>query len=314
LSTGNLTLSNPSLGISSTQKIQLTDENVYLSEPLVLTQDFGYYTLNGSKSLEVGKANETTLHAFLQGALCEEDTTVFETTPSINIVISAPATSGEIGSSVTATATWSINPGEYKWGHIVPEGVTLPEGTSEKYTGITYETSEISPKTETIVFTQGSKTWTVEGTYVRKATNIHPASNLNNDIWGDTPNEYTQDTPEQTITVDQGFRGYRKIFIGALNHNNEINSDLIRSLQHKQSESSNNLINGAEAKKDNSYYVNAVVEDKRIVWAIPSSLYSNGATPNPQFKYWFNNNWEPLSNVQQAKTVLVKGAGADAGE
>lgn len=273
-------------------------KDITLGAPFVLTQDFGYYKLNGATSEKFGNATDS-LHKFLQGAFAQDDRTIFSSLPNCSISISGDS-EGEIGTTTYISAKWSEIYGAYKWGTM--DGDT-PNFTN-KETGITYDTGAISATSGTLnanhTFT--SEVYTVEasGTFTRSAVKNRPISMLGEDIYNDLVNNYPYYTSGKTddATASKTFTGYRKMFYGATNSGDTIDGAFIRNLSGEKA-----------AKKTIEVKALASSGHKKIIWAIPKSL----TTITPTFNYWFNNEWHTLSNVSET-VVNVRGAGTDTGE
>jgi hypothetical protein len=276
---------------------EVADDKITLSEQFTITKDFGYYTLNGATSRKIGTIGQS-LHSFLQGAFANEDKTIFSIVPSFGITISG-STEGEIGSTVTPTASWNNKAGTYKWGTM--KGDT--PNYSDKTTGISYTTGTISATKGTlnspITFTATGQTVSVKGSSTRSAVTKHPISNIGSDIYADLASEYKSSTTNNNVTQSKTFTGYRKMFMGATASTATLSSSLIRSLSGEKA-----------AKTSKVVTASADAKHTKIIWAIPTSLTTN----TPTFKYWFNNEWHTLSGVSSATTVKVQGANGEAGE
>jgi hypothetical protein len=90
--------------------VAVTDADLTLSSKFIITKDFGYYTLDGAASKEIGTIGQS-LHEFLQEAFAQEDKTIFSSTPSCSISMSGGTY--EIGSTVNPSASWSTDAGTY---------------------------------------------------------------------------------------------------------------------------------------------------------------------------------------------------------
>jgi hypothetical protein len=280
-----------------------TDLDVTLSAPFTITKDFGYYTLNGAVSKQIGTVGQS-LHSFLQGAFSVEDKTVFATSPSFGISISG-SREAEIGSKVTPVASWNNNAGTYKWG-IIENGSA---NYSKKSTGITYTNGNIAATAGTlgaeITYTANGQTLSVIGSSTRSAVTNHPVSNIGSDIYTELASEYKESKTNSAVTSSATFTGYRKMFMGATSSTAAIDSTLIRGLK----DDSNN--NGKKAATGDVQVTAKVASShKKIIWALPPSLANKKIT----FKYWFNNEWHTLSGVSAATSIRVQGANSETGE
>jgi hypothetical protein len=283
-----------------------TDADVKLSGPFTLTQDFGYYTLDGAASKSFGTAGQS-LHAFLQGAFASEDSTIFENEPSFGISISG-SRSGEIGSTVKPTASWNNQAGSYKWGTM---NGTTPD-YDDKSTGITYtQTAAISATAGTLntdhTFTKDTYTVSVKGGSKRSAVTKHPISNIGTDLYSELDDEYKSETTDNNITATAYFTGYRKMFMGATSSADDITGTLIRSWFNSSSSTS------FKAQALTNKQVTAAATDRKIIWAIPSSF----KVKSIKFEYeYVANDWRTLSTdgIATPLTVKVPGAGTDEGE
>lgn len=214
-----------------------TDADIKLSAPFTITQDFGYYKLpSGKNSTTVGEAGQS-LHDFLQGALANEDKTIFSTAPSCGI--SMLGGSYEIGSTVTPSASWSTGAGTYKWG-------TYTNGAAnynDKTTGITYTTEKITIDKTSFVLTEDT-TVNASGTATRSAVTKYPCSNLGSDLTSLLLTEY-KTSKEISATKSAIFTGYRYAFAGGT-ESATIDSVVVRSKTAKKS-SKNSMDSQSEA-------------------------------------------------------------------
>lgn len=208
-----------------------SDADLKLSEQFTITKDFGYYKLDGAASKKVGTVGQS-LHSFLQGAFASEDTTVFSTSPSCSISMSGA--SGEVGDTVIPSASWSTNSGTYKWGTYANNTANY----STKTTGIVYKdingnslgSEDISLSSTSVILGDESVTVTASGTVKRSAVTNHPCSNLGNDIYDDYLNDEYKSEKILTPSKPATFTGYRKMFMGVVAGDAEINSETIRGL------------------------------------------------------------------------------------
>lgn len=284
------------------------DTEVRLSEPFIITQDFGYYTLgNGQSSKTVGEAGQT-LHSFLQGALAAEDRTIFSTAPSFSITIYGE-TEGEIGATVTPTANFTNNAGTYCWGTM---NGTTPD-YSTKNTGISYTNGSITATSgaigQTLTYKAAGQTVSVKGTSTRSAVTKHPISNIGTDIYDNLAAEYKSNKTNSNVTASKTFTGYRKMFMGAIDSTETVNGPLIRRLL--------NTNYGFKASTMTNRVVSAKPEDTKIIWAIPSSFINKASNFKIKFEYEpAANDWQILTNagIENPQTIKIAGAGEDTGE
>lgn len=273
-------------------------KDITLGAPFVLTQDFGYYKLNGATSKKFGNATDK-LHDFLQGAFAQDDRTIFSRLPNCSIYISGDS-EGEIGTTTYISASWSKIFGEYKWGTMKGDTPDF----NNKETGIGYTTGAISATSGTLntnhTFTSKGYTVEVSGEFTRSAVKNRPISKLGLDIYDDLAMQYPYYTSGKTdtVTVSKKFTGYRKMFYGATSSDDTIDSAFIRNLSGEKA-----------TKKTIEVEALASRGHKKIIWAIPKSL----TTTTPTFNYWFNNEWHTLSGVTN-RVVKVQGANGESGE
>ena len=282
---------------------EVDTETVVLKEPFTLTRDFGYYTLGNNPYIKVGEAGQS-LHDFLKGAFSQEDTTVFGTFPSATIAINGSA-EGEIGSTINPlTASWVTSSGVYKYGTFNP--ATLEANFNDKSTKITYTGGDIRTASGSelslggsITFTEAGKTLTVEGEIFRDVSEMNvPISNIGKAIWDKIPDEYTSNKTIPVTNISKTFTGYRNMFYVALadfNPNDTIDRSYIDTKNFSRKKAGKGDIT-----------VTANVDDKVIIWAIPSSF------TNVSFKYWFNKDWQTLGSVT-CTTGTIEGANNEAG-
>lgn len=258
-------------GVTQIQKLPFAtsmDNDIRLSEQFTITQDFGYYKLDGAASKKVGSVGQS-LHQFLQGAFAAEDTTIFATSPSCGISMSGG--SAEIGSTITPSASWSTGAGTYKWG-------TYSNGAanySNKTTGITYSTGAITIDKSSFVIS-GSTTVTASGDAVRSAVTNYPCSNLGSDLTEDLAAEYKEEkTLSKTKTAT--FTCYRCGFYGTLETKaGDIDSDLVRSLGTKTT---------SAPAAGNSWTLSIPTGAIRVVFAYPATLRDVTSVVDAATKY-----------------------------
>ena len=269
---------------------QIKDDMVKLSGPYTLTQDFGYYKLNGHPSIQVGDSN-TTLREFLSGALSETSVGTVDY-PSYSYTSGSTTSSGEIGSSFSApTCTFKvIDVGSYQYG---------PE------TGITFSGTLTTDGVQDTIFsdlsTDGTATITAKsgGTYTTEKQTITFGGQYSYNE-GATPitNINTTDSDKaipaksnESLSHSHDYIGYYQTFMG-IGNASEITSADIRQLTGR-----------AESK--DTYSVDASVNDVSIIWAIRKDF----TTSEPTFTYELFGNHEILEGVAGPTVVSVKDAG-----
>jgi len=293
-------------------------ENVYFSEDMLFTYAFGKYKLtNGNVTIPSAGKN---LKELLMGAHVDIINPT-KTAPGFSLITSGNI-SQEVGTTYTLpTATATFNDGKYTYGYVDAEGNKV-SGT-DTAAGITASEIEVtcdqSTDVKTVTNANSAKltmtsanlkdtelqdlivddtsityNFTAECTY--PASTRTPTNNVGETSNSETGVEYTPQAGG-SWTIDAGTKktasatvsGWRKMFMGTMNAEDELNSANIRALS---------LVNKQTSKTAQTFTV--PVGAQKIVVAYPK-IYTSKA---PKFEY-FTMSWENFSGFVQTTDVEV---------
>lgn len=227
-------------------EIELTDENVIMTDDFTATVDIGTFKCPSSGSGTI-EAKDKSLRTFLSGLFAEEKNPTV-TQPSVNITLTG-AGAKEVGSSFTPSYNVSFNKGSYQYG---PDtGVTA-----------TYAVSDTSSHSATTAsgsfeaFTVADATNYKVSVVATHTAGVNPKSNLGNEVASLAIASGTKSANSGSVT------GYRNSFWGGVSSKEGTpTSAIIRALSGKK--------NGAIAA-GNTGDAQENVGDYRVIIAVPS--------------------------------------------
>ena len=278
-------------------------ENVFTKADMTLTSAVGNYA-KGYK-INAGTSLETVLSGLLQKE--EEPGTPSKPTASISV----SGGNGEVGSGYTVpTAKLSVGGvGSYTYGPATGivfniGDIKLAEGAEPaSATNYITNTAKVSAKTNNLLslkatgdkvkYVDGDTKYTFSGSAAYQAATTSPVTNLGN------PSKTQSAIAAGSCTIADKtatFTGWRKMFMGAVAKNAELNSATIRTAT---------LIN-EKAVKGTAKEFTAPVGTEKIIIAYPRSL----STAAPTVQY-FTMSWEDFGDFSLAveKVKVADAAG-----
>lgn len=278
-------------------------ENVFTKADMTLTSAVGNY----AKGYKINAG--TSLETVLSGLLQKEEEPGTPSKPTASIAVSG--SNGEVGSEYTVpTAKLSIGGvGSYTYGPATGivfniGDVKLAEGAEPaSATNFITNTAKVSAKTDNLLslkatgdkvkYVDGDTKYTFSGSAAYQAATTSPVTNLGN------PSKTQSAIAAGSCTItDQTatFTGWRKMFMGAVAKNAELNSATIRTAT---------LIN-EKAVKGTAKEFTAPVGTEKIIIAYPRSL----STAAPTVQY-FTMSWEDFGDFSLAveKVKVADAAG-----
>ena len=264
--------------------------NVFTEKDITLTSALGNYAKN--YTIEAGTALETLLSGLLQ----KEEEPGTPTKPSASI--SANGGTGETGSEYTVpTATLNVGSvGSYTYGPATGivfnvGDVKLAEGadpaaatnyvTNDAVINSTGNKLTLQASGDKVKYTDASVSYTFSGTASYQAATTSPVTNLGN------PSKTQTAIAAGSCTIADktvSFKGWRRMFMGAIPKAAEINSETIKSVTQ---------IN-EKASKDKKEFTAPVGTEKLII-AFPRST----STSEPKVQY-FTMSWEDFGDFALA--------------
>ena len=259
--------------------------NVFIQKNIKLTKEVGNY----AKDYNI--AAGTSLEAILSGLLQKESQPT-ASVPTAEIKVSG--SSGEVGSTYSApTAKLNINGvGSYTYGPATGivfniGDIKLAEGADpttasnyitndKKVTAKTTGLLELNAIGGTVKFTDASKTYTFSGSAAYQAATSSPVTNLGNPSNVSAIPAGNCDISDVTAT----FTGWRRMYMGAVAKDAEINSDTIKAITE---------IKGQASKTTQEF--TAKVGTEKILIAFPRNI----STKAPKVQY-FTMNWEDFGD------------------
>lgn len=226
-----------------------TADNVYFTDNLVFTEQFGKYTPDstGSVTVPVKDENMSVADLFMNAFAEEKNPTV--TQPSLSVSLSG-AGAKEVGTEVTPTYSTTFNVGSYEYG---PEtGVTA---TSYAISDTNSATATTASGTLTTFTVEDATNYKVTAT-VNYSEGAIPKTNLGKDYAEGKIASGSKTATSSTIT------GYRNSFYGSVtDKSGDITSAVVRALSGKK--------NGA-VSKGNTFKAAEAVGAMRVIIAVPS--------------------------------------------
>lgn len=227
-------------------EIELTDENVIMTDDFTATVDIGTFKVPSSGSGTIA-AKDKSLKAFLTGLFAaEKDPTVVQ--PSVSISLSG-AGAKEVGSTFTPSYSVTFNKGSYQYG---PDtAVTATYAVSDTSS---HSATEASGSFD--AFTVTDSTSYKVSVIASHTAGANPKSNLGNEVASLAIKEGTKSANSGTVT------GYRNSFWGGVTSKEGVpTSAVIRALSGKK--------NGAIAA-GNTGDAQENVGDFRVIIAVPA--------------------------------------------
>ena len=227
-------------------EIELTDENVRMTDDFTATVNIGTFTVPGSGSGKIA-AKDKTLKEFLSGLFAKAaDPTV--TQPSVSISLTG-AGAKEVGSEFTPSYAVTFNKGSYQYG---PDtGVTATYAVSD--TNENTATTASGSFTKFVVSDATNYKVSVAATYT---DGVNPKNNLGTEVPAKKIVAGTKSATSGVVT------GYRNSFWGSVTSKEGVpTSDIIRGLAGKK--------NGAIAA-GNTGDANEAVGAMRVIIAVPA--------------------------------------------
>lgn len=227
-------------------EIELTDENVIMTDDFTYTVDIGTYKVPSSGSGTIS-AKDKTLKSFLTGLLAaEKNPTV--TQPSVSVSLSGYGAK-EVGSTFTPSYSVSFNKGSYQYGPDTAVTATYAVSDTASHSSTTASGSFDA-------FTVTDSTSYKVSVVATHTAGANPVSNLGNEVASLAIAAGTKSATSGSVT------GYRNSFWGGVTSKEGTpTSDIIRALSGKK--------NGAIAA-GNTGDAQENVGDMRIIIAVPS--------------------------------------------
>ncbi len=278
-------------------------DTVFTKNDITLTSAVGNYTKN--YKINAGTSLETVLSGLFQKE--EEPGTPSKPTASISV----SGSNGEVGSEYTVpTANLSIGGvGSYTYGPATgivfnAGDIKLAEG-AEPSTASNYVTNDakVSAKTDNLLslkatgdkvkYVDGDTKYTFSGSASYQAATKAPVTNLGN------PSKTQSAISAGSCTIEDKtatFTGWRRMFMGAVSKNAEINSDTIKGITE---------IKGQASKSTQEF--TASVGTEKILIAFPRNI----STKAPKVQY-FTMSWEDFGDFSlvEEKVQVADAAGA----
>lgn len=227
-------------------EIELTDENVLMTDDFTYTVDIGTYKVPSSGSGTIA-AKDKTLKAFLTGLLAAEKNPSV-TQPSVSISLSS-AGAKEVGSTFTPSYSVSFNKGKYTYGPDTAVTATYAVSDTDSHSSTTASGSFDA-------FTVTDSTSYKVSVVATHTAGANPVSNLGNEVPDLVIKEGTKSASSSAVT------GYRNSFWGGVTSKEGTpTSDVIRGLAGKK--------NGA-ISAGNTGDAQESVGDFRVIIAVPS--------------------------------------------